>query len=159
MTEHRLLTGASLHEPKGVESATAGQVYVADGSGSGVWTDKDATNLALNRFSLSGIVPDVSEASSFYATVPTKSVLTKLFYVLSGTITVANSVVTIYKNGIAQTPTVTIPFTGSGAGIGNSVNISPNIAFNEGDIIRVASDGASTSSQMLSVSLSFTAVA
>lgn len=37
MPEHSALTGASLHEPKGVASATSGQVYVADGAGSGTW--------------------------------------------------------------------------------------------------------------------------
>jgi len=37
MATHASLTGAELHEPKGVESATAGEVYVANGSGSGVW--------------------------------------------------------------------------------------------------------------------------
>lgn len=36
---HASLTGANLHEPKGVASATNGQVYVSNGSGTGVWTD------------------------------------------------------------------------------------------------------------------------
>jgi hypothetical protein len=35
---HSSLTGASLHEPKGAAAATAGQIYVANGSGSGSWT-------------------------------------------------------------------------------------------------------------------------
>lgn len=38
MSEHRNLTGTSLHEPKGVATAVAGKVYVADGAGSGEWT-------------------------------------------------------------------------------------------------------------------------
>lgn len=38
MTEHNLLTGAALHEPKGVAAAAEGQVYIADGAGSGTWT-------------------------------------------------------------------------------------------------------------------------
>lgn len=37
MPEHKDLTGADLHEPKGVDTAAAGQVYVADGLGSGTW--------------------------------------------------------------------------------------------------------------------------
>lgn len=36
--EHSLLTGSSLHEPKGVDSASSGEVYIADGLGSGAWT-------------------------------------------------------------------------------------------------------------------------
>jgi hypothetical protein len=35
---HSTLTGADLHEPKGVAAASSGTVYVANGSGSGAWT-------------------------------------------------------------------------------------------------------------------------
>lgn len=35
--EHSALTGASLHEPKGVAAAAVDTVYVADGAGSGTW--------------------------------------------------------------------------------------------------------------------------
>lgn len=35
--QHKDLTGAELHEPKGVDSASGGTVYVADGAGSGLW--------------------------------------------------------------------------------------------------------------------------
>lgn len=38
MATHSTLTGADLHEPKGVASAGANQVYVANGAGSGTWT-------------------------------------------------------------------------------------------------------------------------
>jgi hypothetical protein len=36
-TQHSALTGAELHEPKGVDSAAAGEIYQADGAGSGSW--------------------------------------------------------------------------------------------------------------------------
>lgn len=39
MAVHRNLTGADLHEPKGADTALSGQVYVADGAGSGSWLD------------------------------------------------------------------------------------------------------------------------
>lgn len=35
--EHSALTGSALHEPKGTATATSGEVYVANGSGSGTW--------------------------------------------------------------------------------------------------------------------------
>lgn len=38
MAEHNTLTGASLHEPKGAESALINTTYVSDGAGSGSWT-------------------------------------------------------------------------------------------------------------------------
>lgn len=36
-TAHKNLTGAALHEPKGIATATSAQVYRADGLGSGSW--------------------------------------------------------------------------------------------------------------------------
>lgn len=44
---HKNITDADLHEPKGVAGASAGQVYVANGSGSGTWTAQDRTGLVL----------------------------------------------------------------------------------------------------------------
>lgn len=35
--QHSSLTGAELHEPKGADSASSGEVYVSDGAGSGAW--------------------------------------------------------------------------------------------------------------------------
>jgi len=37
MTDHKAIADAELHEPKGVVSASDGQIYVADGTGSGDW--------------------------------------------------------------------------------------------------------------------------
>lgn len=53
MPLHRDLTGAELHEPKGVESALSGTVYVANGSGSGVWS-----NLGGNRVTLTTLTSE-----------------------------------------------------------------------------------------------------
>ncbi|MBL4940477.1 MAG: hypothetical protein JKY81_02295 [Colwellia sp.] len=36
--EHKNIADPSIHEPKGVSSATAGQTYIADGAGGGAWT-------------------------------------------------------------------------------------------------------------------------
>ena len=37
--QHSTLTDPNLHEPKGIASASANQVYISDGSGSGDWTN------------------------------------------------------------------------------------------------------------------------
>lgn len=37
--QHNAIVDPNIHEPKGVSTATSGQVYVANGSSSGVWTD------------------------------------------------------------------------------------------------------------------------
>jgi hypothetical protein len=44
--EHNTLTGAALHEPKGVAAASANTVYAADGAGSGSWTTLGNSSLA-----------------------------------------------------------------------------------------------------------------
>lgn len=48
---HSALTGSSLHEPKGAASAASGQVYVANGSGSGNWSD-------ISSSSFTGMIAD-----------------------------------------------------------------------------------------------------
>ena len=37
MPAHNTITDPNIHEPKGIASATIGQVYVSDGAGSGSW--------------------------------------------------------------------------------------------------------------------------
>lgn len=45
--QHKDIPEAQLHEPKGVSLAAAGQAYIADGAGSGAWTDTaDPTGVA-----------------------------------------------------------------------------------------------------------------
>jgi hypothetical protein len=44
VSPHALLTGSELHEPKGIETASLGEVYVADGSGSGSWNNIGASS-------------------------------------------------------------------------------------------------------------------
>jgi len=40
--DHSALGSGEIHEPKGVFSASSGEVYVANGTGSGVWTPADS---------------------------------------------------------------------------------------------------------------------
>lgn len=42
---HSTLTGADLHEPKGIAAAAANKVYVSDGAGSGTWQKITASEL------------------------------------------------------------------------------------------------------------------
>lgn len=41
---HATLTGSDLHEPKGIDTAADGEVYIADGAASGNWTDSATVN-------------------------------------------------------------------------------------------------------------------
>lgn len=48
---HAAITGTNVHEPKGIATATSGQAYIANGAGSGVWT-----NIATASFT--GMIAD-----------------------------------------------------------------------------------------------------
>ena len=49
--EHKDIPEAGLHEPKGVSTATTGQVYISDGLGSGAWANSivNPSNLQVER--------------------------------------------------------------------------------------------------------------
>lgn len=104
MTVHRNLTGADLHEPKGADTALSGQVYVANGSGGGVWTDASTiiTNSAFTtgdtKFTLkttadtgwilgaSGTIGDGSSGANVRANADTSALFTLLWTNFSNTL-------------------------------------------------------------------------
>jgi hypothetical protein len=45
--EHDSIPNAELHEPKGADTATIGQIYVADGAGSGNWINTEGAKTVL----------------------------------------------------------------------------------------------------------------
>lgn len=46
--EHVDITDPYVHEPKGAAAANSGEIYVADGAGSGTWTNKKAFSVLPN---------------------------------------------------------------------------------------------------------------
>ena len=70
MAEHNTLTGASLHEPKGAATAAVGQIYVATGTGTGVWQEP-ATGLQVGWWdyndAATAVTPiDLTLADTYY---------------------------------------------------------------------------------------------
>jgi hypothetical protein len=143
--EHSALTGASLHEPKGVASATAGKCYVADGAGSGAWT-------LMNTRSVQVELTDVSTSSSAFVACPFAGTITKIHSVLHSAITVANSALTSYINGVAITNgNWTVAQSGSAAGDMDSATPSAANTVAIGDVLKVTTDGASTDAARLTI--------
>lgn len=153
MAQHKDLTGAELHEPKGVETATSGQVYVANGSGSGAWTDKNSDNLLFNEYQLQNRIDDISTASSTWFYIPRKSQMTRLAVILHGAITAANSVLTIYINGVLFTDSLTVTQAGSTAGSKYTLSIVTSHSIPANSTVEVRSDGGSTTTAIATVSL------
>jgi len=150
--EHRNLTGAQLHEPKGCATAGAGTVYVADGVGSGTWQNLLASDRAANRVVLSHHFTDISTAQSVYLLTPISGTVRSIHVVLHGAITTANSIVDARINGIAVVgSSMTVTFSGSAAGQAfSSFPTGANALLTNG-VIEVRTDGASSTAMMASV--------
>lgn len=104
MSVHRNLTGADLHEPKGADTALSGQVYVANGTGGGVWTDASTiiTNTAFTTGDLKnthktaadagwvmwsdGSIGDASSSATIRANADTSSLFTLYWNSYSNTL-------------------------------------------------------------------------
>jgi predicted solute-binding protein len=159
MALHKDLTGAELHEPKGADSAAAGTVYVADGSGSGDWTPAYEGIFILNQYWMSGEITDISTPSSHaYIYVPVDSEMFELAAILSTGITTANAVLSIYVNGVLFADTLTVTQAGSTAGQLSHVNITTANSIPAGSVVEIRSNGASDTVSAAYVSLGLRAL-
>lgn len=140
MAHHKDLTGSDLHEPKGAASASSGQVYVANGSGSGVWTAVKGSYVALNV-----LIDDVSTAADVYIGVPVAGTVSKIIGVLGAAINTADSNVTFSKGGVSiDTSAMVVAQSGSAAGTEFSSTPSGHNTMAVGDVIKCSTDGGST---------------
>lgn len=88
---------------------------------------------------------DVSTASSCYVVSGVAGTITKIWSVIDGAISGANSVVSSSINGVAVTGgSLTITFSGSAAGDIDSATPSAANTVAAGDLITLTTDGAST---------------
>jgi hypothetical protein len=148
---HKDLTGAALHEPKGVASASAHNVYVANGSGSGTWekVDKDAINTSsvknLNKIYLTYTIPDISTGGSHFVVTPIAGDINKIYSTINNAITSANCGLTFEIGGTAVTNgAITIAHSGSAAGTVDSSTPSGQKTLTAGQAIEIITDGASS---------------
>lgn len=142
---HSTLTGADLHEPKGVETAGAGTAYLADGVGSGTWSSPLANLNNSNLVVLSTRITDISTAASVFTVSPLAGDIVDIYVVLHGTIATANSIVTAEINGIPMS-SLSITCTAAGSVAGSVFTGSPTgaNAITAGGAIEIITDGASS---------------
>jgi hypothetical protein len=97
MAEHNTLTGAALHEPKGADSASANRVYVADGAGSGAWSQIGPLSITginnLNQI----ILADMKEVPSgsytrFYFIAPVAGTVSKIYTQSTQAVSIAGKI-------------------------------------------------------------------
>lgn len=148
MAHHKDLTGADLHEPKGAASASAGEVYVADGAGSGDWNPQAGSFVALTR-----TITDVSTAGDVRLSSPVAGDVVYITAVLEGALSVADSIVSFHVGAVSiDTADLTI----SSAGVAGSQYNSTPTGHNGvavGDVIKITTDGGSTGTAVLVVTL------
>lgn len=145
---HSALTGSDLHEPKGADSANSGEVYIADGAGSGTWTALNNANKVFLHYRFNNI----STASSQWVIPGIAGTITKIQTVLSGAITGADCGMSFE---IAGTPItgggITIANAGSAAGDIDSATPSAANTITADQAIEMISDGASTNNVNLGI--------
>lgn len=149
MAHHKDLTGVDLHEPKGAASAASGSVYIANGSGSGVWTA-----LSPSLFTVTRTIPDVSTAGDVYIGIPATGTITEIVGILEAAISGSDSNVSFEINGVTITGSG-IVVTESGSAPGNEFDVAPtgNNTVALGDVVKITTDGASTGTAPFTVTL------
>ena len=66
--QHKNITDPNIHEPKGVALAAVDTVYVATGSGSGVWKKVDTAITSYIEYSFIGSLSSSTATSANYPT-------------------------------------------------------------------------------------------
>jgi DNA/RNA endonuclease YhcR with UshA esterase domain len=108
----------------------------------------------LNDYFLTVQLTDVSAPSSVSVVAPDDGNIVEIFSVLGGAITVANSAVITKINGTTVTGGgFTVAYSGSAAGDVDSAEPTALNAVKEGDYITITSDGGSTTTQPITVTL------
>lgn len=151
--EHSAIPDGERHEPKGISTALIDTVYVSDGASSGVWKEIP--------FIVAGVLDDVSTASFILVPIPIDVVVQSVRFTLHNAITVANAIVTVTRGGdAASLGAATIVFTASAEGTTFDLTPSGNNSINAvtHKYLKIATDGASTTTAALAVAIKCKAV-
>ena len=149
--EHANVSASNIHECKAANTAAINTVRISNGAGSGSWAKVGPTSLTgvnnVNQISLNVGLPDVSAPASHWVIAPFAGVITKLYTVLEGPITLVNAGITLKIAGVTVTNSaLTITAVGSAAGDVDSSTPSALRTVTAGQAIEIVLDGASSTS-------------
>lgn len=151
IVQHNALTGASLHEPKGADTATVDKLYAANGAGSGTWRKLTSASIDTtsvfnhNKRVLTFTIESLNPAASYYIPMPYTGTISNIYSVIDAAITGANDIITFEIANVAVTGgTITITQAGSAAGDVDSCTPSAANAVTAGTALEVVNDGGAS---------------
>lgn len=158
MPNHSGLTGADLHEPKGVDAASADTVYIADGAGSGAWAKVDASSLDstsvknLNREQMFAAFIDIGTAGSRYLGIAKNCTVVKIVAVPQSVTAGAATLLTFRNDAGTSMGTISVP---NGAAAGSILTLSPasNNTFVADTKLQIESDGGTSTNTNMQFTL------
>ncbi len=106
----------------------------------------------LNDYFITTKLADISTAGQTYVAVPDGGRLIKVFAALGAAITTADATMTV-KTAQGTAGTISVPFSGSAAGNVYTLEPSANNAVNEGETIEIETDGGSTGTAEVEITL------
>ena len=142
---HSSLTGADLHEPKGVATANSEDVYVANGSGSGAW--KGQTLLLDLKLT------DISGSFDRYVPIPVACKVLHITTALSDAISGSDLVLTVKNAAGSSMGTITVTQAGSAAGDIDTLSPSSNNIFAVNTALEIEGNGGPSSHVDLDVAI------
>lgn len=156
MPAHSALTGADLHEPKGVASASANTVYVANGAGSGTWikVGPDQTNITTvfnqNEDTVMYKYNDIGTAGSKFIPISRACTVQTVTVVLDLLTATASTVLTFKNNSGVSMGTITI-LSGATAGTVYSLTPASDNTFTAGTKLQIDTDGGTSTASDVSI--------
>lgn len=149
MPVHSSMTGADLHESKGVDTASANTVYSADGSGSGSWVKitpsqvDTATFLNMNREQMFGAYIGIGAAGSRWLSFTRNLTIVKINAVVQDVTGGSATILTFRNHAGASMGTISIPSTAVG---GDTFSLTPggSNTFLADQHLQVDSDGGTS---------------
>ena len=154
MAAHSSLTGADLHEAKGYDTATSGQVRVADGAGGGSMV---TVHGGLNQYVFTMHIQDASSATaalnSAYLAMPFPCTVNLVQSVAYAAIATTDNILTVANNGGSSMGTITVAFTGSAIGDVDSLTPASNNTFTLGQKMSVISNSGSATACPMTITV------
>lgn len=162
MVAHADLTGADLHEPKGIGTAAANTHYAADGAGTGTWQKVSSSEINTssifntNVFFLTVYFADIGTASSIYVPIPQNCTLNTVTTAIQNATATADTVLTVANYALTTIGTITIAFSGAAAGDIDTLTATTNNTFLANTFLKITTDGGTSTTTPALITLKFT---